>query len=202
MPHETNGDRRITRTRRVLHDAMASLLHEREYGGIVVKEILARANVGRSTFYAHFRDKDELLRSGMRATLDAHYRRPAHAGNRQDRIDALLAFSLPILRHVAERRAAHVMPGQSRASVHAELERQLTERLAEDIAHGAMVRVPAHSSTSADTCAGCDTGLLAVHVAATFVRVVEWWADQPQSVSAEHADRLFKSLVRPVLERQ
>ena len=35
---------------------------------LVVKEILGRTNVGRSAFYAHFREKDELLASGIHNT--------------------------------------------------------------------------------------------------------------------------------------
>ena len=65
MPNQGTKDRRVERTRGLLRGALASLIHEKPYERIVVKEILARANVGRSTFYAHFRDKDELLYSGI-----------------------------------------------------------------------------------------------------------------------------------------
>jgi AcrR family transcriptional regulator len=42
-----------------------SLSLERKYESITVQEILDRADVGRSTFYMHFQDKDELLVSGF-----------------------------------------------------------------------------------------------------------------------------------------
>lgn len=54
-------DRRVQRTQNLLHQALASLVLEKDYDSISVKEILDRANVDRSTFYMHFRDKDELL---------------------------------------------------------------------------------------------------------------------------------------------
>jgi AcrR family transcriptional regulator len=54
-------DRRVARTQKLLHGALHSLIHERDYDSIAVKEILDRANVGRSAFYMHFRDKDDLL---------------------------------------------------------------------------------------------------------------------------------------------
>jgi len=58
-------DRRIQKTQRALREALTSLIGEKPYDDIAVKEILDRANVGRSTFYMHFRDKDELLLSGI-----------------------------------------------------------------------------------------------------------------------------------------
>jgi AcrR family transcriptional regulator len=58
-------DRRVRRTRRNLADALIALIVERGYDRITVQDILDRADVGRSTFYAHFRDKDALLLSGF-----------------------------------------------------------------------------------------------------------------------------------------
>src|SRR5258706_11054555 len=57
-------DRRIRRTQRSLHEALISLVLEKNYDLITVQEILDRADVGRSMFYPHFDGKDELLISG------------------------------------------------------------------------------------------------------------------------------------------
>jgi AcrR family transcriptional regulator len=54
-------DRRIRRTRAALSDAFLSLVVEKGYEQITVQDILDRADVGRSTFYAHYRDKEALL---------------------------------------------------------------------------------------------------------------------------------------------
>jgi len=51
-------DRRVQKTRTLLHEALVSLIREKPYDEMVVKEILDRANVGRSTFYTHYRNKD------------------------------------------------------------------------------------------------------------------------------------------------
>jgi AcrR family transcriptional regulator len=56
-------DRRIQKTLQLLQSALAKLVEEKEYKDITIQEILDRANVGRSTFYAHFESKDQLLRS-------------------------------------------------------------------------------------------------------------------------------------------
>ncbi|MBH0778562.1 TetR/AcrR family transcriptional regulator [Nocardia bovistercoris] len=54
-------DRRVRRTRALLHNALLELMVEGSYERISVGDILERADIGRSTFYAHFRDKDDLL---------------------------------------------------------------------------------------------------------------------------------------------
>ncbi|MEV0436461.1 MULTISPECIES: TetR/AcrR family transcriptional regulator [Nocardia] len=54
-------DRRVRRTRDALHRALIELMIERGYERVTVSDIIERADVGRSTFYAHYRDKDDLL---------------------------------------------------------------------------------------------------------------------------------------------
>ena len=56
-------DRRVQKTRKLLQDALMELVAEKGYEAVSIREILDRANVGRSTFYAHFQDKDHLLHS-------------------------------------------------------------------------------------------------------------------------------------------
>lgn len=69
MPPEragtSTGDRRTARTRAALRHALLALMSERGWDAIGVQEICERANVGRSTFYTHFRNKDELLSGGF-----------------------------------------------------------------------------------------------------------------------------------------
>lgn len=60
-----NTDRRIVRTKQNLSQALFDLILEKPYERISVKDILDRANVGRSTFYNHFQDKDDLLLSNV-----------------------------------------------------------------------------------------------------------------------------------------
>jgi AcrR family transcriptional regulator len=54
-------DRRVRRTRKLLHDAFISLVIEKGYEKTTIQDILDRADVGRSTFYVHYRDKEALL---------------------------------------------------------------------------------------------------------------------------------------------
>jgi len=94
-------DRRIQKTKNLLHEALGSLIREKPYDTIVVQEILDRANVGRSTFYMHFRDKDELLVSGIRDMLRSS--RSATEPARARRGDPLW-FSAPFFAHIEQHR--------------------------------------------------------------------------------------------------
>jgi AcrR family transcriptional regulator len=62
-------DRRVLRTRRALTDAFSGLVLERRYGDIRIQDILERADIGRSTFYAHFQGKDDLLVQSLEPIL-------------------------------------------------------------------------------------------------------------------------------------
>ncbi len=53
------------RTRAALFDAFIALVLDRRYDRLTVADIIARAGVGRSTFYEHYRGKDDLLREGL-----------------------------------------------------------------------------------------------------------------------------------------
>jgi AcrR family transcriptional regulator len=62
-------DRRSARTRKAIVSAFVALLFERRYDSIRVSEVIEKADVGRSTFYEHFRSKDDLLRKSMEGLL-------------------------------------------------------------------------------------------------------------------------------------
>lgn len=57
-------DRRIQKTRKALTEALIQLILEKGYEQVTVQDILDRANVGRSTFYLHYENKDQLLLNG------------------------------------------------------------------------------------------------------------------------------------------
>ena len=64
------NDRRVNRTRRSLSNALVGLIQEKRFDSITVQNVIDRADVGRSTFYAHFRGKEDLFLSGWKDLLD------------------------------------------------------------------------------------------------------------------------------------
>ena len=64
-------DRRVARTRSLLQQALFSLTAEKGYTAITVEDICREADVGRSTFYTHYPDKE----SSRKATIDDHMKK-------------------------------------------------------------------------------------------------------------------------------
>jgi AcrR family transcriptional regulator len=173
-----------------LRGAIASLIHEKAYDAIAVKEILARADVGRSAFYAHFRDKEELLVSALRESV-----RSATCGGtpRDDAADVVLAFSLPFLEHVARARAVdrNMSSPERFAPVHACLRRVLSDHVDAELRR--MNRGPVATAPVVPV------ELLAEHVAETFLRVLTWWVEHDPTRSPQQVDAVFRALTRPAL---
>src|SRR5258708_27383276 len=82
-------DRRVARTRETLRHALNSLILKKGYEAITIKDICDAANVGRSTFYAHYTSKDDLKRSGLeplrRLLVDRQRDAQATPGDSTDR---------------------------------------------------------------------------------------------------------------------
>jgi AcrR family transcriptional regulator len=191
VPRSGSKDRRVEKTRGLLHGALASLIHEKSYDAIVVKEILGRANVGRSTFYAHFRDKDELLESSIRDMLRTSAAPSPRPSTRLP--EHVLRFSLPIFERIEEYRAAgdSSMGAAGKAVIHESLEHVLTELVARDLRR-------AHGSRHEDR-PNVPWELLAQYVASTFTVVLTWWLGEREPLPAKSANDLFRSLVLPSL---
>ncbi len=126
MTSEAIEDRRTARTRRAINSAFVSLVLERRYDTIRIGDIIAKADVGRSTFYEHFRSKDDLLRQSMEGLLAmvADVASPAPD-------EAKLAFAVS---HFWENRrlARIVLAPPTGTMVRRLLERLIEERLVDD----------------------------------------------------------------------
>jgi AcrR family transcriptional regulator len=185
-------DRRVQKTIGLLHAALGGLIHEKPYDEIVVQEILDRANVGRSTFYMHFRDKDELLISGVRDVLES-VQAPTEPPSSGRPYRHILSFGLPVFEHIHHHRHAGtaMMDARGRAVVHERLQTIVAERIAED------VRTHVQGRRSAR--AKIPQNVLVQYLASTFILVLNWWAESRTPLPPKEADALFRALVMPTL---
>ena len=185
------SDRRVARTQKALREALHSLVREKDYDDIAVKEILDRANVGRSAFYSHFRDKDDLLASTIHDIIG-----PVHLAERESvgsQSERLLWFSLPVFEHHDEHRwtAALKMGPRERAILHEHLWKVLVGLIGQR-AKKSRREWRGESGT-------IPTALLVEYLASTFILVLDWWFESRSSLSADQVNHLFCSLVQPTL---
>lgn len=184
-------DRRVQRTRVLLHGALASLIHEKPYEGIVVKEILARANVGRSTFYTHFRDKQDLLEASIRDVLEQGKMLSSTGGRNSG--DQILERTLRLFEHIEGQRALLGAPTDvgRLAAVHEHLEEELVRSISDVLESRPAARGQNTETTPPD--------LIARFVASTFLVVLQWWFESEPSRSATEANDVLATLIQPAL---
>ena len=179
-------DRRIQKTRKLLHDALSSLIQEKPYDEIAVQEILDRANVGRSTFYMHFSDKDELLVSSIYDLLGPVDATPLpSSGKRHERI---VSFSRPIFEHIYRHRhtGGARMGTRGRAIIHEHLQKALAQRISGEVRKDLQSR--------GKTVGQIPTDLLVQYVASTFILVLNWWVATRSPRPPSDINNLFRTL--------
>jgi AcrR family transcriptional regulator len=151
-----------------------------------VRDILERANVGRSTFYMHFRDKDELLVSGLQERLRLAYRQSDASGRAAKET---LGFSLPMFEHIHEHRHRGEAVGGPGAwsVVHGHLRKEIAEMIAAE--------VKAMNRRRPKTAVHLPLDLLVQHMASTFILVLTWWAEGRSTLTPREANALFRALI-------
>jgi AcrR family transcriptional regulator len=184
-------DGRVRRTERRLRDAIVSLIHEKSYPAIVVDEILERADVGRSAFYAHFPNKDALLASGIEKMLRATAPRPSPPS--VARFSKALWFSFPVFEYIGRcRHAADAkMDSKGRSIVHEHLRGVLTDQIRDEV-RAAMHRADGQR-------AAIPPELATEYIVATFILVLNWWVESRSRLAAREVDDVFLALVGPAL---
>jgi AcrR family transcriptional regulator len=194
----SSTDRRVRRTRELLRSAFLSLILEQGYDRTTIQDILDRADVGRSTFYAHYRDKEDLLRAGfedIRAALAAERsagETETEPGSGAD-VD-LLQPLLVVFTHV-ERHRQFWGPLSRKGG--ADL---ITRLLRESVGDLARRHLQAHFGGQ-----GVDPTRLEAaweFVAGACMGLLVWWLDHEDvPSSAEEIHATFRSLATPGLER-
>ena len=176
-------DRRVVRTRDLLGDALVALMQEKPFESITVHDVLDRAGVGRSTFYTHYEDKNDLFLSDSAEFFEAMSTALSKHGDKSDRVAPVCEF----FAHVAEQRQFHdalVASGKIQDLWEMGQEyfaRGIEQRLAE--LPGVPAMAPPRPAALARAFAGALFSLLS------------WWIQSGQAMSAAQMDELFHGMV-------
>lgn len=186
-------DRRVRRTQKALHEALIALLLEKNYDDLTVQEILDRANVGRSTFYTHFDDKDQLLLHGiddLHLMLDSALQRERATRKPPERI---IGFSRAMFEH------AHSYRNVYHALLHTQgwprVRQRIENVLEELIRRESRTEIQRLKNAKSDV----PVDLFVYYLAATFFAVLVWWMDRRSRLTPAQIDEVYRSLVLPTI---
>ena len=178
-------DRRVARSRRALKEALTDLILERGYEAVTVQDVIDRADVGRSTFYAHFLDKDDLL---MAILADVEMPAPDHTTWAPD--DPAFGWTLELFRHFGSGRRLFKAVAGSQSGA---LARRETTRRLEHLAGAELSRVGAGRKLDA-----LRLEIVGRFLVGTFIGFMDWWMrEENENLPAEQVDHAFRSLVLP-----
>lgn len=177
-------DRRVQRTRDALRGALIALLEERGWDDINIQDLCELANVGRSTFYLHFQNKEELLVGGF-DDLRAWVR--FQAAQRKTEVDAM-PFVRGLIDHVYEQRNLFKsIIGRRSGHVVQKRFREMVCRLVEEEG------VPLH--------AGWKQEAGARYIAGALVELLAWWVDSGKGHTADEIEEFFYQLTLPSIRQ-
>jgi len=184
-------DRRVQRTRELLQKALIELIGERRYDAITIQEIIDRANVGRTTFYLHYRSKDELFISCHEAIVSEFRIGPLHPLSREE----LLSPEAPAgmtsaYRHLEDARARLYSIFQGKDSLL--ILRKIRDWSAQEIE--ASLRA---AFVEADSTVPFD--VLANYLAGAQIALVQWWLEKRQPYTLENMAQTFHRLQRAAI---
>jgi AcrR family transcriptional regulator len=181
-------DRRVRRTRELLRAALLSLIEEKGYAAITVQDILDRADVGRSTFYAHFTDKEDLLRNGFdefrSTTLAEMHSAGASAGGKVEFLEPMLS----VFRHVEEHRARwKPLAGKGGAEL---VIRLLQERVVDLVREHLRSQLPEMRGRRRET----ELEAAVQFLVGSSMGLINWWLENEVECSAEELHSIFRGL--------
>lgn len=171
-------DRRSQRTRHLLSAAFVQLLREKGYSAITVSDVIERANIGRSTFYSHYRDKDDLFVNELDRVIEVL----SHSIPNQK--DMPFFPSLGLFHHIGEEyelyKALLWTPGIDLLIKH--LQTSLSQRIEQGLQQtGREFEIP--------------TPVMANFIAGSFLTLLKWWLENKMIFSPEQMDGIFKKLI-------
>lgn len=185
---EEKVDRRVQRTRELLSQALMSLMVEKGYNVITVQNIIDRANLGRSTFYAHYQDKEDLLMSGLEEVVHNLMRGMEEAaGSPQEPISTRQILSaLPMFVHAQEQYELHkaIITGRGVDVILKAIQKHLSLHLEEKLA----ARLPAGRTPT------IPLNVVATYLAGTLLNLLIWWLEQNMPYPPERMDEIFQEL--------
>ncbi|HKS10650.1 MAG TPA: TetR/AcrR family transcriptional regulator [Pyrinomonadaceae bacterium] len=176
-------DARVRRTRDALGDALVALMQEKPFDTITVQDVLDRAKVGRSTFYSHYSDKDDLLMSDAEEFFESVAMLLSVRGDTSDRVFPVREF----FGHIIEAKTfVDALVSSGKMGDNMELARGLFARGIER----RLAELPKGQGIPEN-----DRPAIAFAHAGALIALLQWWVDRGMKQPPAEMDRLFHRMV-------
>jgi AcrR family transcriptional regulator len=176
-------DARVRRTRDALGDALVALMQEKPFDTITVQDVLDRAKVGRSTFYSHYSDKEDLLMSDAEEFFESVAMLLSVRGDTSERVFPVKEF----LNHIIEaKQFVDALVSSGKFNDNMELARGLVARGIER----RLAELPIGQGISPN-----ERPAIAFAHAGALLALLQWWVDRGMKQSPAEMDELFHRLV-------
>lgn len=186
-------DRRQQKTRAAVFTAFSALLSRKSYSRITVQEIIDEANVGRTTFYAHFETKDDLLKA-LCEELFGHIINSAmdctHTHGLYSDGSAPDSVFCHLLQHLQENENNILELLSCESS-------EIFLRYFKDSLNELIRQQFVGQNRTANTDIPQD--FLVNHITGSFVEMVLWWIKGRMKQTPEELDRYFRVVIAPIL---
>lgn len=195
---EKKSDRRVNRTRRALREALLELIHQKGYHQVTVEELTDLANVGRTTFYLHYRDKEDLLLEHISELIDGRVDQlaqiPLSAWRLQGQDGSAPAVGplLLVFQHVLENADLYriVLKGEGTF--------QVAERLRGILSRSVNAFLLRKMETDAlQFSPEVPVGYLSSYFAGALLGSITWWLDQGLQAGPQEMARMFQRMFFP-----
>jgi AcrR family transcriptional regulator len=202
MHTKSRPDRRVQRTKQALRKALLELIKEKGYDSLSVEEITKRANLGRATFYLHYKDKEDLLIDEFSELANERVRSlaeipfaawlPDLENPSQPTENKASQPFLLVFQHIADNAELYRILLQSEKSdrVLDRIRKIITQSITE------FMRTKVESDPI-PILFEVPIDLLAAYFSGALLSCVDWWMEQGQSYSTEEMTRMFQRLFFP-----
>jgi AcrR family transcriptional regulator len=186
-PKKTTSDRRTRRTRHKVSGALLDLIKEKRFDDITVQNLIDRAGVGRSTFYSHFRDKEDAFEHQWE-----QFNRHLAEQIKWDKAGKDSFFPVKIFfQHLQESQSFY--QGLVRSGKVEEIFKKGVEYLSHNIETALSARFKPLQ-------VAIPIPVLSHYLANEFFGLLKWWLDAQMPYTPETMDAMFHRLVNPTVE--
>lgn len=187
MPMKSSPDKvdpRVRRTRRALRDALVSLIVEKDYASISIREITERAETAYITFYRHYESLDQLLMEVLDeglAELLVHIETLA----KQSETSALETEGRLIFEYIGQKADLFrvLFKSQSVARIRKKVVRNIAVIFQKDCAP--LGRLGDQTTIN----------ITSNHIATSLLSLIEWWLENNMNPPPAKMGRVYKSLI-------